>query len=130
LRHQSRPDPQHLQLTRLSAPIQINDEPAQVTARRKAYDIIAAKGATAHGIGACVSVIADAVLHDKRVVLPLSAYVPEHDVVMGWPCVIGGRGVMQSVPVALDAHDGERVAASVKALKAVAASATAAPIAA
>lgn len=86
---------------------------------RKAYDIIERKGATCHGIGAVASAICDCILHDKKEAMPLSAYVPSLDACVGWPVVLGRRGVEQLLPMPLSSDEQDRLRQSAAALRAV-----------
>jgi L-lactate dehydrogenase len=79
--------------------------------RRAAYHIIAGKGATYYGIGSAVSHIVDVVLHDQRAILTICsriAGVPEYDgVTMALPHLVGGQGVLATIPLPLDERERE-----------------------
>lgn len=81
--------------------------------RMKAYEIIKGKGSTFHGIGACVATIAEAILLDKKEIIPVSLYHPTYDTYLGWPGVIGNNGVLSVVPVNLSEDEQTRLALSV-----------------
>jgi L-lactate dehydrogenase len=78
--------------------------------RRAAYQIIAGKGATYYGIGSAVVRIVDILLHDQRAILTVCSRieaVPDCEgVTLALPHLIGGDGVLTTIPLALD--DGER----------------------
>jgi L-lactate dehydrogenase len=73
--------------------------------RRAAYHIIAGKGATYYGIGSAVARIVDVLLHDQRAILTVCARLSQvpgcDDVTMSLPHVVGGRGVLATIPLPL-----------------------------
>jgi L-lactate dehydrogenase len=73
--------------------------------RRAAYHIIAGKGATYYGIGSAVARIVDVLVHDQRAILTICAPVsgvPGCDgVTLALPHLIGGDGVLATIPLAL-----------------------------
>lgn len=73
--------------------------------RRAAYHIIAGKGATYYGIGSAVARIVDVLVHDQRAILTIcarAAGVPDCDgVTLALPRLVGGDGVMATIPLAL-----------------------------
>jgi L-lactate dehydrogenase len=87
--------------------------------RRAAYQIIAGKGATYYGIGSAVARIVDVVLHDQRAILTVCARItgePDCDgVTLALPHLVGGEGVLASIPLRLDAseRDGLRRSAGI-----------------
>jgi L-lactate dehydrogenase len=80
--------------------------------REAAYQIVEGKGATYYGIGAALARITDAILRDERSILTVSTPVAEVlgvcDVTIALPHLIGGEGVLASLPLPLD--DGEQAA--------------------
>ncbi|KAI0223823.1 hypothetical protein L0F63_002329 [Massospora cicadina] len=64
---------------------------------RRAYDIIDLKGSTHFGIGACTSILCDAILSDAHKVFPVSNYHPEYQVYMSYPAVISRSGVVSII---------------------------------
>jgi L-lactate dehydrogenase len=79
--------------------------------RRAAYQIIAGKGATYYGIGSAVARIVDVMLHDQRAILTVCARiegVPDCEgVTLSLPHLVGGEGVLTTIPLALDATERE-----------------------
>jgi len=77
--------------------------------RRAAYHIIGGKGATYYGIGSAVARIVDVLLHDQRAILTVCARiggVPACDgVTLALPHLVGGAGVMATLPLTLDATE-------------------------
>ena len=55
--------------------------------------IIEGNNASQFGIGAACARIAEAILGDERVVLPVGSYVERHGVIVSLPCVISRSGV-------------------------------------
>jgi L-lactate dehydrogenase len=80
--------------------------------RRAAYRIIAGKGATYYGIGSAVKHIVDVLLHDQRAVLTVCCDSRDvsgcEEVTLALPRLLGGDGVLATIPLALDS--GERQA--------------------
>jgi L-lactate dehydrogenase len=80
--------------------------------RHAAYKIIQGKGATYYGIGAAVAHIADVILGDHRAILTVSAATAEvegiHDVTLSLPRLVGGEGILATLPLPLD--EGETAA--------------------
>ena len=74
--------------------------------RRAAYHIIAGKGATYYGIGSAVAQIVDVLLHDQRAILTVccrTTGMPDYDdVIFALPRLVGGDGVLATIPLALD----------------------------
>jgi L-lactate dehydrogenase len=73
--------------------------------RNAAYQIIAGKGASYYGIGSAVSRIVDVVVHDQRAILTVCARVNGvadcDGVTLSLPHLIGGEGVLATLPLAL-----------------------------
>jgi L-lactate dehydrogenase len=79
--------------------------------RRAAYTIIAGKGATYYGIGSALSRIVDVILHDQRSILTVCAPAAEvagvQDVTVALPRLVGGKGVIETFPLPLNAQESE-----------------------
>jgi L-lactate dehydrogenase len=73
--------------------------------RRAAYHILAGKGATYYGIGSAVARIVDVLVHDQRAILTVCARVSGvaefEDVTLALPRLLGGQGVLATIPLAL-----------------------------
>jgi L-lactate dehydrogenase len=74
--------------------------------RRAAYQIIAGKGATYYGIGSAVKHIVDVLLHDQRAVLTVCCHTKDvagcEGVTLALPRLLGGEGVLATIPLVLD----------------------------
>jgi L-lactate dehydrogenase len=74
--------------------------------RRAAYRIIDGKGATYYGIGAALSEVVDALIHDQRAIMTISTRVDGvmnvDGVTLSLPTLIGGEGVLSTIPLAID----------------------------
>lgn len=74
--------------------------------RRAAYHIIAGKGATYYGIGSAVARIVDVLLHDQRAILTVCARITGvpgcEGVTLSLPHLVGGDGVLATIPLSLD----------------------------
>lgn len=77
--------------------------------RRAAYSIIAGKGATYYGIGSALARIVNVILSDQRAILtvctPVGDVVGVCDVTVSLPHLVGGAGVMASLPLPLNAEE-------------------------
>jgi L-lactate dehydrogenase len=89
--------------------------------RRAAYQIIVGKGATYFGIGSAVARIVDVLLHDQRAILSVCARitgVPDCDgVTLALPHLVGGDGVLATLPLTLDAAERDGLARSAAVLR-------------
>jgi L-lactate dehydrogenase len=89
--------------------------------RRAAYQIIAGKGATYYGIGSAVARIVDVLLHDQRAILTICARiagVPGCDgITLALPHLVGGEGVLATIPLPLDAGEREGLRRSAAVLR-------------
>jgi L-lactate dehydrogenase len=79
--------------------------------RRAAYHIIAGKGATYYGIGSAVKYIVDVLLHDRRAVLTVCCRTTDvagcEGVTLALPRLLGGEGVLATIPLPLDPNERE-----------------------
>jgi L-lactate dehydrogenase len=77
--------------------------------RTAAYQIIGGKGSTYYGIGSALARIVDVLLHDQRAILSVCARVKEvggvNDVTLSLPHVVGGAGVLATIPLPLDEEE-------------------------
>jgi L-lactate dehydrogenase len=89
--------------------------------RRAAYHIIAGKGATYYGIGSAVARIVDVLLHDQRAILTICSSitgVPECEgVTLALPHLVGGNGVIATIPLPLDSSEQEGLVRSAAILR-------------
>jgi L-lactate dehydrogenase len=74
--------------------------------RHAAYQIIAGKGATYYGIGSAVARIVEVVVRDQRAILTICTRIEGvsgcEDVTLSLPHLVGGDGVLRSIPLPLD----------------------------
>jgi L-lactate dehydrogenase len=84
--------------------------------RRAAYHIIAGKGATYYGIGSAVARIVSVLLHDQRAILticsPIKGVAECDGVTLALPHLVGGKGVLATIPLSLDATEKEALGRS------------------
>jgi L-lactate dehydrogenase len=89
--------------------------------RRAAYQIISGKGATYYGVGSALARIVDAVLADQRSVLtvctPAAEVAGVADVTVSLPRVVGGAGVLETLPLALPPEEEAALARSARVVK-------------
>lgn len=81
--------------------------------RQAAYRIIEGKGATYYGIGSALARIVEAILKDQRAILtvctPAADVAGVRDVTVSLPYLIGGQGVLSSLPIPLDENEQQRL---------------------
>jgi L-lactate dehydrogenase len=86
--------------------------------RHAAYNIISGKGASYYGVGSALARIVNVILHDQRAILTVCATMPEvagvADVTLSLPHVVGGEGILATLPLPLD--EGEQAALHASAL--------------
>lgn len=81
--------------------------------RRAAYHIIEGKGATYYGIGSALTRITSAILQDQQAILTICA--PHADVLgvknvtVALPHLVSGEGVIERLPMPLDAEETEKL---------------------
>ena len=94
------------------------DARAQIDNRVRcaAYNIIEGKGATYYGIGSAIARIVDAILHDQRSIMTVCSRMRDvagvSDVTLSLPHIIGGEGVLDTIPLTLDALEDEALLSS------------------
>lgn len=90
--------------------------------RKVAIQVIAQKGATVFAPTYCVGVMVDAILNDRKMIQPCSAYLDGEygfkDVCIGVPIVLGSPGMERIIELPLDADEKALFAKSVDALRA------------
>jgi L-lactate dehydrogenase len=89
--------------------------------RRAAYQIIAGKGATYYGIGSAVARIVDVLLHDQRAILTVCSRITDvsgcDGVTLALPHIVGGAGVLATIPLAVDETEREGLRRSANTLR-------------
>jgi L-lactate dehydrogenase len=89
--------------------------------RRAAYNIIAGKGATYYGIGGALARIVDVITHDQRAILtvctPMSEVAGVRDVTVALPHLVGGDGVLTSLPLPLNEEEASALNASARTIR-------------
>jgi L-lactate dehydrogenase len=84
--------------------------------RRAAYQIIAGKGSTYYGIGSAVANIVNVLLHDQRSILTVSARIAGvagcEGLTLSLPHLVGGDGVLATIPLPLDPAEHEALLGS------------------
>lgn len=85
--------------------------------KQAAYNIIAKKGATYYGIGACVTQIINCILHDEKRVLPISSYDDFTDTFYGFPAVLGRQGVERRLDLKLNEKEAIKLQKSINVIK-------------
>ena len=89
--------------------------------RRAAYRIIEGKGSTYYGIGAALSRIVQAIFRDQRSLLTISAPLAEledvRDITFAMPSLVGGQGLIATLPAPLNAEEQAKLVASARTLR-------------
>eukprot|EP00755_Sulcionema_specki_P003896 Sspe_Gene.28755::Locus_13205_Transcript_3_7_Confidence_0.167_Length_1154::g.28755::m.28755/K00016/LDH, ldh; L-lactate dehydrogenase len=86
-------------------------------ARTQAYEIIKRKGSTFYGIAACVVVLCDSILQNRRRVKPVSVFSPEYGTYVSLPAVIGRCGVSRILTPTMSAEEREQVGVAAEKVK-------------
>lgn len=83
--------------------------------------IIAGKGATFYGIGSALARIVDVILHDQRAIMTVCTPLPEiagvQDVTVSLPHLVGGAGILASLPISLDEAETAALQASARGVR-------------
>ncbi len=89
--------------------------------RRAAYNIIDGKGATYYGIGGALARIVNVITHDQRAILTVCTPMPDvagvSDVTVSLPHLIGGEGILATLPVPLDEEEQLALNASARTIR-------------
>lgn len=89
--------------------------------RKIAIQVITQKGATVFAPTYCVGVMVDAILRDRKMVQPCSAYLDEEygfkDICIGVPVVLGAAGMEKIIELPLDPEEKALFAKSVETLR-------------
>jgi L-lactate dehydrogenase len=80
--------------------------------------IIEGIGASQHGIGMVSARIAEIIVRDERVVIPVGSYHPDHQVTLSLPTVLGRGGALQVIEPELSDEERQALERSVQTLKA------------
>jgi L-lactate dehydrogenase len=77
--------------------------------RNAAYRMIEGKGSTYYGIGSALARIVDVILRDQRSILtvctPMDEVAGTKDVTVSLPRLVGGSGVLETLPVSLNEEE-------------------------
>ncbi|MBN1313937.1 MAG: L-lactate dehydrogenase [Anaerolineales bacterium] len=94
---------------------EVRDEIEQQV-RQAAYYIIEGKGSTYYGIGSALARIVDVILNDQRAILTVCTPVAEVcgacNVTVSLPHLLGGQGILASLPLPLDEKETSQLKAS------------------
>lgn len=85
--------------------------------RNSAYEIINKKGATAYGIGMCLVRITNAILEDKKIILPVSSWDNENQICISTPAVVGKDGVREKIFIPLNEEEKQKLINSINVIK-------------
>ena len=85
--------------------------------KNSAYEVIKRKGSTSYGIGACLVRITNAILEDKKIILPVSSYDKVNDVCISTPTIVGSKGVSSKIEMPLDENEKRKLDESINIIK-------------
>lgn len=104
--------------------VTINDEDRKkidYSVRHAAYSIIEGKGATYYGVGGAISSIVDAIMHNRRTILTVASHTPSvgsvSDVTLSMPRIIGGEGIVATLPTPLSRPEESALEESAKVIR-------------
>ncbi len=90
--------------------------------RHAAYHIIEGKGATYYGVGSAIAQLVEVILRDQRSILTVSALHDEiagvRDVCLSLPHLVGGEGIIATLPPTLSADESRGLQRSAQILRA------------
>lgn len=92
---------------------------AAEAAKMRAYEIIDKKGATYHGIAACVATMVDSVLNNRKMVFPLSVLDKKANVCISLPTILGRDGAEKILPLQLNKEEHAKYENSCKTMREV-----------
>lgn len=85
--------------------------------KNSAYEIIKKKGATCYGIGMCLVKITNAILEDKKIILPVSSYDKKNDVCISTPAIVCSQGVKEKIFIPLTLDEEAKITKSINTIK-------------
>lgn len=85
--------------------------------KNSAYEIIKKKGATAYGIGVCLTSITNAILEDKNEVLTVSSYDKENSICISTPAIVNKDGVKEKLFIPLTEEEKKKLVMSINVIK-------------
>ncbi len=85
--------------------------------RNSAYEVIKRKGSTSYGIGVCLVRITNAILEDKKNILPVSSYDKKKDVCISTPSIVGSKGVSAKIDIPLNDKEKKKLDESIQVIK-------------
>lgn len=85
--------------------------------RNAAYEIINRKGATAYGIGMCLVRITNAILEDKKIILPVSSWDNDNKICISTPAIVGKNGVDDKIFIPLSNEEKNKLINSINVIK-------------
>ena len=85
--------------------------------KNSAYEVIKKKGSTSYGIGVCLVRITNAILEDKKIILPVSSYDKVRDVCISTPTIVGSKGVSSKIEMPLNEEEKSKLDESIKIIK-------------
>ena len=85
--------------------------------RNEAYRIIEKKGATAYGIGVCLTRITNSILEDKKTILTVSSYDEKNKVCVSTPAIVDKDGVRNKIHIPLTDGEAKKLQHSIDVIK-------------
>ncbi len=92
-------------------------EKIEEAVRKEAYEIIKGKGATFFGIGAAVGEMVEALVLNRKKILPLSVYLEDEEIAISLPVKLGAGGILKVYRPKFNEEEEEKFYKSVETLK-------------
>lgn len=87
------------------------------TTKNRVYEIIECKQATYFGVAACIADMCKSIIFNQRRIMPVSCYVPEYDVCLNVPVILGEKGIQAQIPLYLDNREMSLLKQSAESIK-------------
>lgn len=89
----------------------------EIEVRESAYEIIQKKGATAYGIGMCLTKITNAIIEDKNMVLCVSSFDNHNNICISTPAVVNKNGVQEKLFIPLNDEETKKMTHSIEVIQ-------------
>ncbi|MBM7636770.1 L-lactate dehydrogenase [Streptococcus saliviloxodontae] len=89
-------------------------EALNLAALKGGHTVFYGKGYTSFGIAASATRLIEAIFTDSKEVLPVSSYQESYQTYLGYPCVIGREGIVETPSLQLTAVEYQKLSASAR----------------
>lgn len=104
-------------LTQLADEGKINLDKLSDKIRQGAFTIMVGKGYTCFGVASCAITLVESIFTDKHVFLPVSLFMERYGCYIGYPAVIGAKGIEAIHPIKLTPAEEELLDKSTATIK-------------